>query len=266
MDIQDQIFMSNNYGPFRVLYKNGKDKSGHTVVRIQFINSGYQKDVLMSNVRAGNVKDDTINPIRNISEFSEDNKQRLILRKLREIWHSMISRCTNESYVEYKNYGQIGIKIDPSWMIWENFYNDCITLFQYDKFYNNPFNYQLDKDYLQINIPKYNRIYSKNTCIFLSNRDNTNLRAIENKINKTSKYFGVCKIRSLYYMNITCNRYDINMYFSDEIAAANAYNYWFEKLHLYDLVPLHNDVPYMPPDVWTKYITSRRRQIYSLIK
>ena len=222
-----------------------------------------EKIVLLSNVRKGNVKDDTISPLRNVNNLSYDEKEKFIINKLRTIWHSMINRCTNEHHKEYYAYGNIGIKIDPAWFDFDTFLNDCRNLPQYDKFYNDPYNYQLDKDYLQLNIPKELRVYSKNTCLFISNRDNTNLRAIEyaNSNNLTSKYYGVTKINDRYLMGVTCNGHKISIYFDDEIAAANAYNYWFEKWHLYDLVKLYNDVPYMSIEEWTLHITMERNMV-----
>ena len=55
-------------------------------------------------------------------------------------------------------------------------------------------------------------------------------------------------------MGITCEGNKIELRFTNELAAAAAYNYWFERFHCYDLVPLYNDVPYMPPEEFVKYI------------
>ena len=40
------------------------------------------------------------------------------------IWSGMIKRCTNKNSKAYKNYGGRGITVDPSWLKFENFYND----------------------------------------------------------------------------------------------------------------------------------------------
>ena len=233
-------------------------------MRIQFLNTGYIKDVLCDNALRGNVKDDTIKPLR--THIKDDNYEIFLKRKLRCIWHSMMWRCYNKSHKEYYAYGAIGVSVSEEWHDFETFYNDCKSLLQYDKFYNDPYNYQLDKDYLQLHIPKCNRIYSKETCVFLSNRDNTNLRAIENKMNNTltSEYYGVTKMKNVYVMGITINSQKIQIRFNNEIAAANAYNYWFEREHLYELVRLHNDVPYMSVQEFMSYARSPLEMIKSI--
>jgi hypothetical protein len=172
----------------------------------------------------------------------------------------MIRRCENPAHKEYYAYGNRGVRIDTRWKDFDTFVADCKCIPQYDKFLNDPYNYQLDKDYLQLNLPKDQRVYSKNTCIFLSNRDNTNLRAIEYAMNHdlTTPYYGVTKIKNKYLMGITSDGYKITIYFDDVIAAANAYNYWFERLHLYDLIRLHNDVPFMRVEEWITHIISVR--------
>jgi hypothetical protein len=257
------VYQSNNFGPFIIIGEEGQDSNHHRKVRIKFINTGYETIVLLSNIRKGNVKDDSIKPLRDVSDFSKSDKDKFIINKLRTIWHSMFKRCEDENHKEFNAYGGIGVSIDPSWRDFNTFLNDCKYLPQYDKFYNDPYNYQLDKDYLQLEIPKCKRIYSKDTCVFISNRDNTNLRVLEyarsNEL--TSKYFGVTKINERYLMGITFNGNKISIYFDDEIAAANAYNYWFEKLHLYDIIRLYNDVPYMDIDEWTSHINMERNMV-----
>ena len=259
----NKIYQSNNYGRFVILETRKNDKSRHSIARIRFIDTGYECDTLLCNATKGNVKDATIKPLKNVDSFSCEEKDSFIVSKLRTIWHSMLRRCNNPTHKEYYAYGERGVTIDPAWYDFNTFLNDCKSLPQYDKFVNDPYNYQLDKDFLQIDLPKHLRVYSKDTCVFLSNRDNTNLRAIENARNSklSSEYFGVCKIKGKYYMGITCNTNKISIYSDDEIAAANAYNYWFEKLHLYDLVKLRNDVPFMSVEEWESHIISTREMV-----
>ena len=115
--------------------------------------------------------------------------------------------------------------------------------------------YQLDKDYLQLNIPMNERIYSPNTCIFLHFKDNINIRYIEEKMNNPalSKYFGVTPSKPLGTFTvhlIVNNNYIYRGTYDDEIVAANVYNYWYEYYHNYELIPLLNNVPYVPMEEW----------------
>ena len=256
----NKIWMSNNYGPFKITQILDKPPYTRQKVIIEFINTKFQKEVLLSNAYKGNVKDDSILALNSVSHFTSNQLDILIEHKLRETIHCVITRCTNPHHKEYNNYGAIGVKVCDRWMDSSNFIHDAKFLPQYEKFYKNPYMYELDKDYLQFNIAKSNRIYSPETCMWLYVRDNINLKIIENSqnANLSSQYYGVCKIKDKWYMSITCNTYKIDMYFNNEIAAANAYNYWFEKLHLYELVKLYNDAPSMPVEVWTQYIISKR--------
>lgn len=40
------------------------------------------------------------------------------------VWSAMVQRCTNPKNPGYKNYGGRGIKIDPEWLQFENFFAD----------------------------------------------------------------------------------------------------------------------------------------------
>lgn len=268
MDLQNLnpniIHLSNNYGPFRISRDCGYDRqTGHRKVEIEFINTGYKYTTDVNNARNGNVKDPTIKPLNDISAFDNERREEFIRYKLWHNWKDMIRRCTNTSHKEYYAYGNAGITICNEWLnSFDTYFEDCHNLFQFDLFYNFPYQYQLDKDYLQISLPKDQRIYSKETCIFLSNRDNKNLATIDNHKNNpnlTSNYYGVCKINKWWLFKMVINRTKVHeIKFSNEIAAANAFNYFFELHHNYDLVKLHNDVPFMPPEEWSKYIVFKK--------
>ena len=154
----NKIYHSNNYGPFKIINDEGR-VNGRRRVKIKFINTGYETEVILSNIYKGNAKDNSIKPIRDISCFPLDRKEKFIINKLHVIWTSMLYRCEDPNHKEFYAYGGIGVYIDPSWKNFDTFLNDCRLLYQYDKFYNDPYNYQLDKDYLQLNRPKNMRIY-----------------------------------------------------------------------------------------------------------
>ena len=39
-------------------------------------------------------------------------------------WRSMVGRCTNPKFDNYKRYGAIGVTIDNRWLVFENFVED----------------------------------------------------------------------------------------------------------------------------------------------
>ena len=47
--------------------------------------------------------------------------------KLRSRWVKMLSRCEDEDYPQYKNYGGRGIKVCKDWHDFNKFYNWCIS-------------------------------------------------------------------------------------------------------------------------------------------
>lgn len=175
-------------------------------------------------------------------------------------WVKMLSRCYNKNAVDYNRYGGIGVRVDPRWFSFENYLNDIKLLPNYDKKCNDTYNYQLDKDYLQMNIPKEQRVYSKDTCVLISPRDNANLKLIDNAKNKVNNYFGVYKSYNYYYPTImhNGNKYNLGIY-DNEIAAANAYNYFYRKLNsnIDSNVTTLNDVPYMEYEEFSKYAKRR---------
>ena len=66
----------------------------------------------------------------------------------------MLSRCYVPSEKGYKYYGAVGVSVDPSWFNFNTFFNDVQLLPNYDKKVQFPDKFQLDKDYMQQNIPK----------------------------------------------------------------------------------------------------------------
>ena len=266
----NKVYMSYNYGPFRVLRAtNERTNQLLTLYEIEFLLTGYKAKYPIGRINLGNVEDPTLTGYRQkANELSQEYYELFLNRRLYGIWTNMIQRCSNPNQTSYANYGEIGVKVCKSWRLsYQNFLNDAPAIFQYSKFVKDFYNYELDKDYLQLQIPKGERVYSKETCAFLYYYDNANLRQIEQQMNGTTKnnYYGVSQTsENRFVMSIMCQNYERSIPFSSEIAAANAYNYWQEVWHTYDIVPLINQVPFMPVEEWTKYITYSK-PLYSII-
>lgn len=168
-------------------------------------------------------------------------------------WNDMINRCYNATDKDYPLYGKIGVRVDPRWFCFANFYEDIKLLPGYYNKLKYPNKYQLDKDYLQRHLPKSQRVYSKDTCIWISKFDNIALISAENK--SLSGYHGV-----IYRDNGFCVRYYNRYYgkYSNDIAAANAYNHLYELLNRsnqFNNIPIINqNIPYMSPEETMNYI------------
>ena len=56
----NKIYYSIYYGPYKIIKYIGRNKESKRIVRIKFINSGYEYDVLLRLALEGKVKDQTI--------------------------------------------------------------------------------------------------------------------------------------------------------------------------------------------------------------
>lgn len=255
----NKVYQTKNYGNFIIL--NEEPQIDTRMVRIKFLETGSERVVSLGHVMTGELKDLYKRTVYDIGYLGDYNGKDPYHAISYNIWSSMMARCYNTKAQCYIGYGSIGIKVSDEWHCYAKFQNDIKYLYNYKKFTDNPSGYQLDKDYLQQQIPKPNRVYSKETCIFLSNVDNNNLHALENNLlninNMSSKYIGVTKSRNnanTYeaIIRLQGKKYRIGT-FTSEIAAANAYNYYFDTYINYELVHIHNDVPYMSPEEFSKY-------------
>lgn len=82
-------------------------------------------------------------------------------------WRNMLSRCYNPRSHRYSTYGAKGVTVCSEWLCFENYLNDFTNIDGYDK--DNMHNLQIDKD-TKI---KGNKIYSLETCIFISKLNNS---------------------------------------------------------------------------------------------
>lgn len=92
-------------------------------------------------------------------------------RKPYSIWKNMIYRCYDERDKSYRFYGGVGVRVSDDWLVYENFRRDIETLDGFDEelFYKNQI--ELDKDY----IDKNSKLYSKDTCVWLTPTENKQL-------------------------------------------------------------------------------------------
>ena len=86
------------------------------------------------------------------------------------LWHSLIQRCYDpkmqEKHPTYK-----GITVCDRWLVFANFLEDIESIEGYDKWVNDN-TYDLDKDLLQQDVPNNEKVYSPDTCCFISSREN----------------------------------------------------------------------------------------------
>lgn len=250
----NKIYTSMYSGPFQIISYIGKDKKSRRIVRIKFLNTGYEYNTRLEAVRNGTVKDNSLKyEERKIIANSEEQYMELIMLALQSRWRLMMKRCYDKNKDNYSDYGELGVTVCERWHNMNNFVLDCIHLPNFKKFYYNPELYQLDKDFLQQNIPKQQRIYSPETCIFLYYGDNINLAIKEANKNK---YHGVRKLSD--------NKYQVKIrtidgvkpiaIYSNLLASLNEYNYYYAVYGNYEAIPIFNEnIKYMSHEEALKY-------------
>ena len=169
--IDNKIYESNyrNYGKYIIIKEYNKiiNNENRKVVDCQFLETGYiktiRKDSLKKNQHPTDNFKRTLNNIGylgnydKIKNFSDEE-----IKTLKKIWSRMIVRCYNGDKSEYDN-----IFVHQDWHSFENFLNDVRYIPQYHLAKENNFlNWELDKDYYGSNG------YSKNTCVFLTKKEN----------------------------------------------------------------------------------------------
>ena len=181
-NIIGKVCESNTYGKFKVL---SKDESKEMYYKIKFLDTGFMNSVKYINIINGKVKDFLLPTIYNIGYLGENYKSICNDKELKNVlynrWTAMLSRCYNKNDKWYKCYGELGVRVSIRWHNFSNFYIDSQYLQNYDRgtlLSKNTL--QLDKDKLQINIPVSNRVYSKDTCCWLTRKENNNLKNMTN--------------------------------------------------------------------------------------
>lgn len=250
----DKVYESNTSGPYKILEILEERKNGKIMCKVQFIETGTIIEAYLHVALEGGIRD----PYRiSVCGFgitgNNDTKTREYM-----IWHSMIARCYNQNAANYHLYGAKGVTVCERWRYFDNFLIDIVTLPGYDLWIQYPGEYALDKDMRQINVPEYLKVYSPDTCCFISIVENAKYVGVYLNIHKenvTSKYMGVYKKpNGNFEVNITVNgiAYNFSTYTLEEAAAA-MYNY--VSLYYYPNINhnLLNNVPYMTLDEINSY-------------
>jgi hypothetical protein len=161
----NKLYDSLYYGKYKIIQYIGRNNDSKKIVRIKFINTGYEYNVLLRQALNSQVKDYSVDYYSRHVDCQSNNYDEVIVKILKNRWKGMMSRCYDKNNIKYCFYGGIGVSVCEYWHSFDNFLYSVRFLRNYDKFYNNPQRYTLDKDYLQQNINASNRIYSPDTCI-----------------------------------------------------------------------------------------------------
>jgi hypothetical protein len=257
----DKIFKARVGGDFKVLNIE-PSVNGHKMVRVKFFYTSKEKVVRWTDVNNGkefsNIRDDYYPTVAGVGCIGNGSSY----DKHYGLWEGMIVRCYDASDHTYARYGAKGVKVCDRWHCFEYFLEDVVNLPNYDLWakYGGKC-YNLDKDFLQQGVPLSQKIYSPNTCMFISTRDNTLLAVSNNRNN----YIGVRKYGNYFeaYMSIGSFRKSLGKFATAELAAA-AYNAAAEFYFKNSIVIL-NKVPPIPPGEINKYRLNINKDMFTII-
>ena len=239
--VKDKIFHSNNYGDFKIIENIGftKDKK-HRVLRIKFLNTGAEAIVKYDDIVNGEVKDPTYNTKYHARQIIGPIQMQNIEKQLNIIWRGMMSRCYNNNSPNYKSYGAKGVTVAPEWHDFNIFERDVINIPGWVNKFNDPVNYNLDKDLLQYFLPHSMRVYSKDTCIWLNRM--INQRLMINGANVVNVFYNsIYQVDNLYYVKTLTSELLNYGPFDSLDAAINMLNYCYSSIGLYQLlIPINN--------------------------
>ena len=159
-DCVGKVFKSLNSGDFKIVKYNNK-----TNVVIQFLKTGYETTVRLTNIRNGYVKDPYLPSVYGVGILGTKYLASIngVQTKEYKLWCCMLVRCYSNTYKKkYPTYE--GCEVSDNFKSYEYFYEWCNEQIGFGNE-----GWQLDKDLLT----KGNKVYSETTCFFLPNEINS---------------------------------------------------------------------------------------------
>ena len=263
--------INNNGASFEVIgYGERILKRGEKLYTVRFDKSGYISCFCKRNILNGYIRDPYFPHIHGVGYLGmrsvKDTYTNNPDEKEYGLWEKMLSRCYNSNDKSYSNYGGKGVRVCERWYSFENFFNDLPSIPGFNDWLMYPHVYRLDKDILQEGIPDDQKVYSPETCMFISKRDNA-LERHKRAANNPTGYSGVYNSPSgKYRVRVGKDSFGI---FTNADAAANTYN----RVAAFRGYPERflNDVPYMTKrecDAYRDlyYLKNRKTMVYALEK
>jgi hypothetical protein len=153
-----EIYKSNRCGEFKVIEQIKFD-----LFKIQFT-----ANVYFSAIKNGCLKDNLIPYVCKIGCLGYANKNDNIIAYRK--WRNMLSRCYDINNKNYPQYGKKGVRVCDRWLRFDYFLEDLKEIEGYNEELFNEGILELDKDIKQFTLN--NKIYSKETCCFVTTKNN----------------------------------------------------------------------------------------------
>ena len=207
-----RILKSKNSGDFKILKYNDSRN-----VEIQFLTTGYETTVQLTNLRNGNVKDRHLPSVYGVGVIGDKYPTRVngVRTKGYALWCHMLERCYSDSFKKrcptYED-----CEVCDKFKSYEYFYEWCHNQIGFDNE-----GWHLDKDLLV----KGNKVYSEDSCIFIPQEINKVL--VKREALRGEHLIGVCwnKKASAFVARVRKNKGKREHlgYFNTELEAFNVY-------------------------------------------
>ena len=211
-DCVGKVCKSKSSGDFKILkYNDNKN------VEIQFVNTGFETSVQLTNLRNGKVKDPYSPSVFGVGITGTKYQPTIngVNTKEYTLWRDMLKRCYSNDFKK-KRPTYEGCEVSENFKYYEYFYEWCNNQVGF----NNK-DWQLDKDLLV----KGNKVYNESTCIFIPSEINSLL--INCTASRGKHSIGVCWSNTNKAFKAQVNKNKGNPehlgYFKTEIEAFNAY-------------------------------------------
>ena len=191
-------YITHSSGTFKVIERIDNNNYKIPRYRIKFNTTGKEYIVTSTAIAIGEIRDPYFPKIFGIGYCGMANTTYDGKHNTKEyiIWHMMLSRCYNPVCKEYPYYGALGIYVCDRWLCFEYFLEDLPKIPGYNLWKNSKdgITYQLDKDSKQIG--EKCKVYSLETCAFVSQHVNKMIKSISNSDKYSSKNIGVSKVKN----------------------------------------------------------------------
>lgn len=159
---------TNNYGVITIIKKH--TNSSKYVCQFE---DGTIVEARIKEIKSGEIKNNNKPVVCGVAKVGYGKFSSKEYKKEYTLWCNMIKRCYYEPYLE-KCPSYRKCKVCDNWLNFQNFCEDLPHIEGYEKWYNckeKRNKYHLDKDFKQKDVT--NKIYSKDTCMFIDAKENT---------------------------------------------------------------------------------------------